>query len=214
MEKQSHHKRSHSCARGFLLCSFLFLLFVAAECFATDQHVADTQLVLGDVQQIVDSAKQNGEAVDLNNLEEIDIAAAHVVAGSRGKLFLNGLNDITPEVAEILATHRGWLHLDGLRSISPAVARALSKHQGWLFLNGIRVLERDVALALLPYRGQLYLDGVETITEDVAEIISSRRSGVELYGVRNINYQSVAMLRKNSEIILPAKFNRASWWPF
>ena len=34
------------CARGFLLCSFLFLLFVAAECFATDQHVADTQLVL------------------------------------------------------------------------------------------------------------------------------------------------------------------------
>jgi len=215
MNKRSHYKRSHSCALGFLIGSLLSLPFVAAtDCFATDQHVADTQFTLRDVRQIVERAKQNEEAVDLNSLEEIDAATAHVAAGSRGKLFLNGLNDITPEVAEILASHRGWLHLDGLRSINPAVARALSKHQGWLFLNGIRVLERDVALALLPYRGQLYLDGVETITDDVAEIIASRRSGVELYGVRNINYQSVAMLRKNSEIILPAKFNRASWWPF
>ena len=57
---------------------------------------------------------------------------------------------------------------------------------------------------MLPYRGQLYLDGVKTITEDVAKIIASRRNGVELYGVENINYRSVAMLRKNSEIILPA----------
>ena len=76
------------------------------------------------------------------------------------------------------------------------------------------VIDRDVAIALLPYHGQLYLDGVETITEDVAKIIASRRNGVELYGVENINYRSVAMLRKNSEIILPAKFNRADWWPF
>ena len=133
---------------------------------------------------------------------------------SIGKLFLNGLTELTPEVAEILAAHRGWLHLGGLRSISPAVARALSKHQGWLFLNGIRVLKKDVAIAILPYRGQLYLDGVETITEEVAEIIAQRRHGVELYGVQEINYQSVAMLRKNSEIILPSKFNRAGWWPF
>jgi hypothetical protein len=48
----------------------------------------------------------------------------------------------------------------------------------------------------------------------VAEIIAQRRNGLELYGVQDINYQSVAMLRKNSEIILPAKFNRAGWWPF
>jgi hypothetical protein len=48
----------------------------------------------------------------------------------------------------------------------------------------------------------------------VAEVIAKRSMGVELYGVRNINYQSVAMLRKNSEIILPAKFNRIAWWPF
>ena len=81
-------------------------------------------------------------------------------------------------------------------------------------MNGIKVLDRDVAVALLPYRGQLYLDSVQTITDDVAEIIVKRRDGVELYGVRNINYQSVAMLRKNSEIVLPAKFNRAGWWPF
>ena len=118
------------------------------------------------------------------------------------------------EVAEALAKHRGWLHLDGLQSLSPEVATALSKHQGWLFLNGIKVLDKDVAVALLPYRGQLYLDSVQTITDDVAEIIVKRRHGVELYGVRNINYQSVAMLRKNSEIVLPAKFNRAGWWPF
>ena len=215
MNKRSQNKRSHAYVLGFLFGSLLSLPFVAAtECFATDQHIADTQLTLGDIQQMVECAKQSEEAVDLNALERLDAAAARVVAGSRGKLFLNGLKAITPEVADILATHRGWLHLDGLRSISPSVARSLAKHQGWLFLNGIRVLERDVALALLPYRGQLYLDGVETITEDVAEIIVSRRSGVELYGVRNINYQSVAMLRKNSEIILPSKFNRAAWWPF
>ena len=69
-------------------------------------------------------------------------------------------------------------------------------------------------MALLPYRGQLYLDSVQTITDDVAEIIVKRRNGVELYGVRNINYQSVALLRRNSEIVLPAKYNRAGWWPF
>ena len=201
--------------KSFLLLVFLFSpFFMASVCCGTDQDGTNKQLTLKRVQQIVERAKQGNEAVDLNALERLDAAAARVVAGSRGKLFLNGLKAITPEVADILATHRGWLHLDGLRSISPSVARSLAKHQGWLFLNGIRVLERDVALALLPYRGQLYLDGVETITEDVAEIIVSRRSGVELYGVRNINYQSVAMLRKNSEIILPSKFNRAAWWPF
>ena len=215
MNKRSQSKRSYARTFGFLLSSLLSLLFVTAtECFATDQHLADTQLSLEDVQQIVERAKQGEEAVDLNALEKLDAATARVVAVSRGKLFLNGLQDITPEVAEILANHRGWLHLEGLRSISPAVARALSKHQGWLFLNGVRALDRDVASALLPYQGQLYLDGVETITEDVAEIIASRRNGVELYGVQNIDYHSVAMLRKNSEIILPAKFNRAAWWPF
>ena len=187
--------------------------FVAIECFAIDQDATTRQLTLEDVQQIVESAKQS-EEVDLDVLKELDADTAQVVAVSRGKLFLNGLTELTPEVAEILATHRGWLHLGGLRSISPAVARALSKHQGWLFLNGIRVLKKDVAIAILPYRGQLYLDGVETITEDVAEIIAQRRHGVELYGVQEINYQSVAMLRKNSEIILPSKFNRAGWWPF
>ena len=187
--------------------------FVAIECFAIDQDATTRQLTLEDVQQIVESAKQS-EEVDLDVLKELDADTAHVIAASRGKLFLNGLTELTPEVAEILATHRCWLHLGGLRSISPAVARALSKHQGWLFLNGIRVLKKDVAIAILPYRGQLYLDGVETITEDVAEIIAQRRNGVELYGVRDINYQSVAMLRKNSEIILPLKYAKASWWPF
>ena len=197
----------------------LFLLvlslqsFVAIECSAIDQDATNRQLTLEDIQQIVESAKQSEEA-DLDVLKELDPDTAQVIAASRGKLFLNGLTKLTPEVAEILATHRGWLHLGGLRSISPAVARALSKHQGWLFLNGIRVLKKDVAIAILPYRGQLYLDGVETITEDVAEIIAQRRHGVELYGVQEINYQSVAMLRKNSEIILPSKFNRAGWWPF
>ena len=187
--------------------------FVVSECFATDQDATNKQLTREDIQQIVESAKQSEEA-DLDVLKELDADTAQVIAASRGKLFLNGLTKLTPEVAEILATHRGWLHLGGLRSISPVVARALSKHQGWLFLNGIRMLKKDVAIAILPYRGQLYLDGVETITEDVAEIIAQRRHGVELYGVREINYQSVAMLRKNSEIILPSKFNRAGWWPF
>ena len=203
----------------FVKCILLFVLlplpaFMAIECFAADQDAANRKLTREDVQQIVECSVQNGEAVDLNALENLDADTARVVAETRGKLFLNGLTAVTPEVAEILATHRGWLHLGGLRSISPAVARALSKHQGWLFLNGIQVLKKDVALAILPYRGQLYLDGVETITEDVAEIIAQRRNGVELYGVRNINYPSVAMLRKNSEIILPSKFNRAGWWPF
>ena len=204
---------------NFFVEKVLFLVvfslqsFVVSECFAIDQDATTRQLTLEDVQQIVESAKQS-EEVDLDVLKELDADTAHVIAASRGKLFLNGLTELTPEVAEILATHRGWLHLGGLRSISPAVARALSKHQGWLFLNGIRVLKKDVAIAILPYRGQLYLDGVETITEDVAEIIAQRRHGVELYGVQEINYQSVAMLRKNSEIILPSKFNRAGWWPF
>jgi len=183
-------------AQSFLLVLFLFMPPVmVSECCGTDQDETNRQLTLKDVQQIVERAEQGDGAVDLNALKNLDATTARIVANSRGKLFLNGLKAITPDVAEILARHRGWLHLDGL-------------------LNGIRVLERDVALALLPYPGQLYLDGVETITEDVAEIIASRRSGVELYGVRNINYQSVAMLRKNSEIILPAKFNRADWWPF
>ena len=208
------NKLSNSFVKKVLFLVVLSLQsFVAIECFAIDQDATTRQLTLEDVQQIVESAKQSEEA-DLDVLKELDADTAQVIAASRGKLFLNGLTELTPEVAEILATHRGWLHLGGLRSISPAVARALSKHQGWLFLNGIRVLKKDVAIAILPYRGQLYLDGVETITEDVAEIIAQRRNGVELYGVQEINYQSVAMLRKNSEIILPSKFNRAGWWPF
>ena len=208
------NKLSNSFVNNVLLFTLLLLLsLVVSECFATDQDATNRQLTREDIQQIVESAKQS-EGVDLDVLEEIDADTAQVIAASRGKLFLNGLTELTPEVAEILAAHRGWLHLGGLRSISPAVARALSKHQGWLFLNGIRVLKKDVALAILPYRGQLYLDGVQIITEDVARIIAQRRNGVELYGVQEINYQSVAMLRKNSEIILPSKFNRAGWWPF
>ena len=208
------NKLSNCFVNNILLFTLLLLpSLVAIECFATDQDATNRQLTREDIQQIVESAKQSEEA-DLDVLKELDADTAQVVAASRGKLFLNGLTELTPEVAEILATHRGWLHLGGLRSISTVVARALSKHQGWLFLNGIQVLKKDVAIAILPYRGQLYLDGVETITEDVAEIIAQRRDGVELYGVRNINYQSGAMLRKNSEIILPSKFNRAGWWPF
>ncbi len=209
------NKFSNFFIKNILLFVLLSLpSFATTECFATDQDVTGRQLTLEAVHQIVECSMQNGEAIDLNALEKLDANTARVLAEARGKLFLNGLTDVTPEVAGILASHRGWLHLGGLRSISPAVAKALSKHQGWLFLNGIRVLKKDVAVAILPYRGQLYLDGVETITEDVAEIIAQRCNGVELYGVRNINYQSVAMLRKNSEIILPSKFDRASWWPF
>ena len=209
------NKLSNVCFEKLFLVVLVSLLpFPAVECFAADQSVNDRQLDTKEIRQIVETAKLGGDAVDLNSLQELDVDTARIVAASRGKLFLNGLTEVTPEVAEILADHRGWLHLEGLRSVSPAVARELSKHQGWLFLNGIRVLDRDVAIALLPYHGQLYLDGVETITEDVAKIIASRRNGVELYGVENINYRSVAMLRKNSEIILPAKFNRADWWPF
>ena len=206
---------SHVCFKKMFLAVLISLpLFLAVECVAADQSVNDSRLDSEDIRQIVETAKLSEEAVDLNMLRELDVDTARIVAANHGKLFLNGLTEVTPEVAGILANHRGWLHLEGLRSISPAVARALSKHQGWLFLNGVRVLKRDVAVALLPYRGQLYLDGVKTITEDVAKIIASRRDGVELYGVQNINYRSVAMLRKNSEIILPAKFDRAAWWPF
>ena len=76
------------------------------------------------------------------------------------------------------------------------------------------MLDKDVAIAILPYRGELYLDGVETITPEVAAIIAKRQSGVELYGVRNINYHSVATLRRNSQIVLPSKYAKAAWWPF
>ena len=185
------------------------------ECVAAEQIHSGEQLPLQvDIHQLLAQSNQNEEGVNLNVLKSLDVDMARVIAKTRGKLFLNGLTAITPEVAEVLATHRGWLHLDGLQSMIPQVASALSKHEGWLFLNGIKDLDKDVAVALLPYRGQLYLDSVQTITDDVAEIIVKRRNGVELYGVRNINYQSVALLRRNSEIVLPAKYNRAGWWPF
>ena len=199
----------------FIVIVFSVPLILTVECVAADEDVVIQQRPVSvDIHQLIKQSEQSELGVDLNILKEIDVDSASLIAKTRGKLFLNGLTAITPEVAEALAKHRGWLHLDGLQSLSPEVATALSKHQGWLFLNGIKVLDRDVAVALLPYRGQLYLDSVQTITDDVAEIIVKRRDGVELYGVRNINYQSVAMLRKNSEIVLPAKFNRAGWWPF
>ena len=209
------NKWSHPYALGLLLSSLLSLPLVAAtDCFAKGQHVAYSTLTLCDIQKIIERSEQNEEDIDLNALEELDADMARVVAETRGKLFLNGLTSMTPAVAEILANHRGWLHLEGLRSMSPAVGKALSKHQGWLFLNGLRVLEEDVAVAILPYRGELYLDGVETITEEVAEILARRQSGVELYGVQNINYRSVARLRRNAQIVLPSRFAKASWWPF
>ena len=209
------NKRSYAYTLGFLLSSLFSLPLVAAtDCFAKGQQVADSTLTLFDIQKIIERSEQNGEDIDLNALQELDADTARVVAETRGKLFLNGLTTMTPEVAEILAKHRGWLHLEGLRSMSPAVGKALSKHQGWLFLNGLRVLEEDVAVAILPYRGELYLDGVETITEEVAEILAKRQSGVELYGVQNINYRSVARLRRNAQIVLPSRFAKASWWPF
>ena len=199
----------------FIVMVFSVPLILTVECVAADEDVVSQQRPVSvDIHQLIKQSEQSELGVDLNILKEIDVDSASLIAKTRGKLFLNGLTAITPEVAEALAKHRGWLHLDGLQSLSPEVATALSKHQGWLFLNGIKVLDKDVAVALLPYRGQLYLDSVQTITDDVAEIIVKRRHGVELYGVRNINYQSVAMLRKNSEIVLPAKFNRAGWWPF
>ncbi len=197
-----------------LVVLFSFSLIAPTKCFAVNYQTQDGQFTLEDVQQIIERSERNEEAVELNILKELDADMAHAVAKTRGKLFLNGLTAITPEVAGILATHRGWLHLEGLRSISPAVGRALSKHQGWLFLNGLQMLDKDVAIAILPYRGELYLDGVETITPEVAAIIAKRQSGVELYGVRNINYHSVAKLRRNSQIVLPSKYAKAPWWPF
>jgi hypothetical protein len=208
-------RSQHELKYLFFVTVLSVLLIPVTVCVATEQIPLEEQLPLHvDILQVLARANQSEEGVDLNALKSLDVNAARVIAETRGKLFLNGLTAITPEVAEVLGTHRGWLHLDGLQSMSPEVATALSKHQGWLFLNGIKVLDKDVALALLPYRGQLYLDSVQTITDEVAEIIAQRRNGVELYGVQDINYQSVAMLRKNSEIILPAKFNRAGWWPF
>jgi len=85
---------------------------MASVCCGTDQDGTNRRLTLEDVQQIVERAKQDEAAVDLNALKKLDAATARVAAETRGKLFLNGLKSITPEVAKILATHRGWLHLD------------------------------------------------------------------------------------------------------
>ena len=125
--KCSVNKVSNFFVKNILLFVLLPLpAFMAIECFAADQDAANRKLTREDVQQIVKCSVQNGEAVDLNALDNLDADMARVVAETRGKLFLNGLTAVTPEVAGILATHRGWLHLEGLRSISPAVARALS----------------------------------------------------------------------------------------
>ena len=199
----------------FFVTVLSVLLIPVTVCVATEQIPLEEQLPLHvDILQVLARANQSEEGVDLNALKSLDVNAARVIAETRGKLFLNGLTAITPEVAEVLGTHRGMAASRRLAVHESGSCDRALKASRLALSEWIKVLDKDVALALLPYRGQLYLDSVQTITDEVAEIIAQRRNGVELYGVQDINYQSVAMLRKNSEIILPAKFNRAGWWPF
>ena len=63
---------------------------MAIECCAADQDEANRRLTREDVQQIVACSVQNGEAVDLNALENLDADTARVISEAHGKLFFNG----------------------------------------------------------------------------------------------------------------------------
>jgi len=98
----------------------------------------------------------NAELADcLRQCGRITEAAAELIAGYGGDLYLDGLRRLSESVAASLSLHQGGrLSLDGLENLSIRAARHLVLHQGPVDLLGLRSLN-DAPAATLAGHGRI-----------------------------------------------------------
>jgi hypothetical protein len=132
--------------------------------------------------------------VHIDGLATIDIARASLLAsqcrpngvGGLDGLFLPDVKHLTEPVAAILATHRGGgLSFAGFELLTEAVASQLMRHP------------------------LLALDGVRSMTDRVAAILATHEGGaLSLLGLKSVSARGLAILRTNSDVILPPRLAR------
>ena len=99
----------------------------------------------------------------------------------------NKIKSLTAEqAAELVAEKKGSLSLRGLTSIDKDVAQELAKFEGeWLILRGLTSIDKDVAQELAKFEGVW----------------------LWLHGLKSIDEVSLAYLKSNKSIGLPAKLS-------
>jgi hypothetical protein len=110
--------------------------------------------------------------VDLENISEIDEAAASILATVRGDLNLSSVRKITPLTLKELAPHAHELAL-GIEWLDANQARELCRHQGPLRLRSLRFILPDVASMLADFPHRLMLDEA-LIPDEGLEILRKR----------------------------------------
>jgi hypothetical protein len=138
--------------------------------------------------------------VILNNIHELDEAAAYHLAQVEGTLCLNGLKQITVEAARALGRAKNTpshLILNDLREISDSAATPLfhRKNSFLLELNGLTSLSVTAAKSLGQGFGGLYLNSLESLSDEAAAKLAKRREP-QLYldGLKNLSPVAAAAL--------------------
>ena len=107
-----------------------------------------------------------GNISDLTAFTAIEDAAAELLAGHKGRLYLTGLTSLSDAAAEALAKHKGELGLGSLTSLSDSpghlalAVRLTTTTNTRLVLNGLTSLSDAAAEALAKHKGELHLNGV------------------------------------------------------
>ena len=165
-------------------------------------HVSDA------IRKVLDSAKSQGDAVDLpadtRSIKELSVEMAQALSAHEWWLGLDGLSRLSDEAAAALSQHEGLLTLDGLTSLSDAAAASLSRHTGegdedeaGLSLCGLTSLSDAAAELLSQLDGDLHLNGLKSLSDAAAESLSQHMRILYLDGLTSLSDAAAESLSKN-----------------
>jgi hypothetical protein len=136
--------------------------------------------------------------VILNNVHELDEAAAYHLAQVEGTLCLNGLKQISVEAARALGRAEntpGQLSLNDLQDISDSAATLLFPRIQWLELNGLTALSVAAAKSIGQGSKTVFLNSLESLSDEAAaNLVKGKDMQLFLDGLKNLSPAAAAGL--------------------
>ena len=141
--------------------------------------------------------------ISLAGLHHLEPAAAQAFRVHRAALSLNGLSQLSSPVADALASHPGHLNLDSIPTLTLEIATVLSRHCGGLLsLDSVRVLSQEAAALLARRHGNLSLDALESLDEPMAALFAQHSGDLSLYGLRRVSSAAITVLADHASLFV------------
>jgi hypothetical protein len=138
----------------------------------------------------------DGDSIDFDELTDITVDAAEVLAKHNDWLCLDGLKSLSDKAAEALSKHdfSEGLSLRGLNSLSDAAVKALSQPNKAELILGLTRLSDAAAESLSKYEGGLSLDSLTDLSATAAESLSKHQGGLSLNGLTELSDEAIGAL--------------------